>query len=117
MAYLAQCAPERVPMLLVEGAIDEVQERLQALTALSEVSLVKHDPFDDGTEALSTHRLVQSAARARMQSKGLEQNAIDRVIERLQPSIRRTSPIPGTGRYALNSRRIYSPCEEALAKL
>ena len=35
-------------MTLVDGAIEDETERLQALTALAEVSLVKHDPFDDG---------------------------------------------------------------------
>lgn len=43
MAYLAQCAPERIPMTLVEGAIDDEI----ALATLCEVSLVKHDPFEE----------------------------------------------------------------------
>jgi TIR domain-containing protein/NB-ARC domain-containing protein len=51
MAYLALCAPERIPMTLVEGAVEDEAERLQALAALAEVSLVKHDPFQDGTPA------------------------------------------------------------------
>src|SRR3984893_8702398 len=46
MAYLAQWAPERIPMALVEGAVEDEAERLQALAALAEVSLVKHDPFE-----------------------------------------------------------------------
>jgi hypothetical protein len=45
MAYLAQCAPERIPMTLVEGAVEGEVERQQALAALSEVSLLKHDPL------------------------------------------------------------------------
>src|SRR5208337_1456074 len=40
MAYFGQCAPERIPMALVEGAIDDETERLEALAALVEVSLV-----------------------------------------------------------------------------
>src|SRR5215475_5644017 len=44
MAYLAQCAPERIPMTLVEGAIEDETQRRRALAALSEVSLLKHDP-------------------------------------------------------------------------
>ena len=44
MAYLAQCAPERIPMTLVEGAVEDEAERMKALAALAEVSLVKHDP-------------------------------------------------------------------------
>src|SRR5262249_26491036 len=41
MAYLAQCAPERIPMTLIEGAVEDEAERLKALAALAEVSLVK----------------------------------------------------------------------------
>src|SRR5262249_39711021 len=83
MAFLAQCGPERIPMLLVEGATDDDAERLQALSALVEVSLVKHDPFDDGAEAVTVHRLVQVVARARSEARGLGQGATDRVITRL----------------------------------
>jgi hypothetical protein len=53
MAFLAQCAPERIPMTLVEGAIDDEAERREALAALAELSLVKHDPFEDGTPAVT----------------------------------------------------------------
>src|SRR5262249_26665737 len=59
MAYLAQCAPERIPMTLVESAVENEAERMKALAALAEVSLVKHDPFEDGTFAVTVHRLVQ----------------------------------------------------------
>jgi tetratricopeptide (TPR) repeat protein len=83
MAFLAQCAPERIPMLLIEGAIDDEGERLQALASLVEVSLVKHDPFDDGTEAVAVHRLVQAVARARSEAKGLAQGAAAHLIVRL----------------------------------
>ena len=31
MAYLAQCAPERIPMTLIEGAIEDEAERMKAL--------------------------------------------------------------------------------------
>src|SRR5262249_60704152 len=64
MAYLAQCAPERIPMTLVEGAVDDEAERLQALAALAEVSLLKHDPFEGGNPAVTVHRLVQAGAIA-----------------------------------------------------
>ena len=83
MAFLAQCGPERIPMLLVEGAIDDESDRLQALGALVEVSLLKHDPFDDGTEAVTLHRLVQAIARSRSEAGRLAQGAADRVITRL----------------------------------
>jgi tetratricopeptide (TPR) repeat protein len=83
MAYLAQCAPERIPMILVESAIEDEAERLEALAALAKVSLVKHDPFEDGTPAVTVHRLVQAVARARSEAKDFAQIAIGRLIARL----------------------------------
>jgi tetratricopeptide (TPR) repeat protein len=83
MAYLAQCAPERIPMILVEGAVEGEVERMEALAALAEVSLVKHDPFEDGTPAVMVHRLVQAVARARSKANGLKLDAIGRLITRL----------------------------------
>ena len=83
MAYLAQCAPERIPMTLVEGAVEDEAERLKALAALAEVSLVKHDPFEDGTPAVTVHRLVQAVARARSEANGSAQDAVGRLIARL----------------------------------
>ena len=83
MAFLAQCAPERIPMTLVEGAVDDDTQRAEALAALSEVSLVKHDPFEDGTPAVTVHRLVQAVAQARANAKATAQHGIERLIARL----------------------------------
>jgi NB-ARC domain len=83
MADLAQCAPERIPMILVEGAVEHEAEGMEALAALAEVSLLKHDPFDYGTPAVTVHRLVQAVARARSEAKGMAQGAAERIIERL----------------------------------
>src|SRR4029077_5901976 len=46
MAYLARCAADRIPMTLVEGAVEDEAERQQALAALAEVSLVQHHAFE-----------------------------------------------------------------------
>jgi tetratricopeptide (TPR) repeat protein len=83
MAYLAQCAPERIPVRLVEGAVEDEAGRMNALAALSEVSLVKHDPFEDGTPAVTVHRLIQAVARARSQATGSRQENVGRLIARL----------------------------------
>jgi tetratricopeptide (TPR) repeat protein len=83
MEYLALCAPDRIPMTLVEGAVDDEAERMQALAALAEVSLVKHDPFKDATPAVTVHRLVQAVARARSKANGSALNAVERLITRL----------------------------------
>jgi tetratricopeptide (TPR) repeat protein len=86
MAYLAQCAAERIPMMLVEGAVESEVERMEALAALAEVALVKHDPFEDGTPAVTAHRLVQAVARARSEANGSAQDAIGKLIARLTAS-------------------------------
>jgi tetratricopeptide (TPR) repeat protein len=83
MAFLPFCAPERIPLTLVEGAIDNESERMAALTALAELSLVKHDPFEDGAPAVTVHRLVHAVARARSEARDMTQSAVTRVIERL----------------------------------
>jgi tetratricopeptide (TPR) repeat protein len=83
MAYLAHCAPERIPMTLVEGALEDVAERFDAVAALAEVSLLKHDPFDDGTPGVTVHRLVQAVARARSEARGLARHATKQLQERL----------------------------------
>ncbi len=83
MAFLAYCAPERIPLTLVEGAIDDETERTPALSALAELSLVKHDPFEDGAPAVTVHRLVQAVARARSGRNGAARNAVMRLISRL----------------------------------
>jgi len=83
MAYLAHCAPERIPMTLVEGAVEDQTNRLAALAALSEVSLLKHDPFEDGIAAVTVHRLVQAVARARANANGSTQKDIERLVTRL----------------------------------
>jgi hypothetical protein len=109
MAYLAQCAPERIPMTLVEGAVEDEVECMEALAALAEVSLVKHDPFEDGTQAVTLHRLVQAVARARSQAKSMSQGIIERFISRLlaiYPKDACGDPTPG--RCVPNSRRTYS---------
>ena len=83
MRYLAQCAPERIPMALVEGAVENEVERMEALAALVEVSLVRHDPFEDGTPAVTVHRLVQAVARAWSEANGSTQDAVGRLTARL----------------------------------
>jgi tetratricopeptide (TPR) repeat protein len=83
MAFIAQCAPERIPMTLIEGAAEDEMDRMRALTALAEVSLLKHDPFEDDTPAVTVHRLVQAVARARSEANGSAQDARERLAARL----------------------------------
>ena len=83
MDYLALCAPERIPLTLVEGAIADEAERTAALLALTEMSLVKRDPFEDGTPAVTVHRLVQTVACVRAKGAGRAASAVERVTLRL----------------------------------
>ena len=109
MAYLAQCAPERIPMTLVEGAVEDEAERMKALAALAEVSLLKHDPFEDGAPAVTVHRLVQAVARARSEANGSAQDAVGRLIARLAATYPEDGyPIRSRGRCARSSLRICS---------
>jgi tetratricopeptide (TPR) repeat protein len=80
MGYLAYCAPERVPMILVEAGFQNEAERLEALTILAEASLIKHDPFEDGTPALTVHRLIQAVARARSAEKSTSNSTVEHLI-------------------------------------
>jgi tetratricopeptide (TPR) repeat protein len=83
MAFLARCAPERIPMMLAEGAVEDAAEFAAALAALVDLSLVAHDSFEDGTAALIVPLIVQELARARYKANGLAHDAIARIIARL----------------------------------
>ena len=64
LGCFAFLAPERIPLDLVAGVVADEDERAEALMALAGVSLVEHDHA--GTPAVSVHRLVQAAMRARL---------------------------------------------------
>jgi NB-ARC domain len=81
LSLLAQCAPERIPIMLLDSAVEDELELREAVAALVEVSLLKHDPFEDGTPAVIVHRLVQAVARGRAQTKMTAQASIERLIE------------------------------------
>jgi tetratricopeptide (TPR) repeat protein len=83
MAFLAHCAPERIPIMLAEGAIEDAAEFTAALAALVDLSLAAHDSFEDGTPALIIPLLVQELARERSNANGLAHDAIVRIIARL----------------------------------
>jgi hypothetical protein len=83
ITYLAECSPERIPMALVEGVLESETDRANALLALTEVSLIKADPFGDGTPAISVHRLVQAVAHSRATAHGTEAESAARLIARL----------------------------------
>jgi tetratricopeptide (TPR) repeat protein len=78
LAVLSVFSPERIPLTLIDNAhaLWTSEKRAEALAALSAVSLIKHDPFPDGTAAVSVHRLVQSTMRSQLAAM----NALDNYI-------------------------------------
>ena len=58
-------APERIPLDLIADTVADEDERAETLMALAGVSLLEHD-HTGATPAISVHRLVQAAMRARL---------------------------------------------------
>jgi tetratricopeptide (TPR) repeat protein len=83
MSLLALCAPERVPIGLISGFVENDVESLQALSTLVELSLVTNDPFEDEAPAVTVHRLVQMAARARPVDAGTFDATVAELTKRL----------------------------------
>jgi TIR domain/NB-ARC domain len=94
MAFLGYCAAARVPMYLLQGVADSEE----AVAVLAELSLIRHDPFEDGVPAVTVHRLVQAVARQRSEAKGTAEATIELVKERLSmPAPVRRSGFLGLG--------------------
>ena len=98
-------------MTLVEGAIEDEAERMAALAALAELSLVKHDPFEDGAPAVTVHRLVQAVARARSEAKGAAQSASARLIATTCGNLSGRRLSQSRLMAALRATHAASPCE------
>ncbi|WP_439408525.1 TIR domain-containing protein [Bradyrhizobium sp. DASA03076] len=79
MAFLGYCAPVRIPIYFLQA----FGNRDEAIAVLAELSLVKHEPFDDGVHAVTVHRLVQAIARRRAEAKGIARATMERVEEGL----------------------------------
>jgi tetratricopeptide (TPR) repeat protein len=62
---LSFCSPERIPLFFIQQLTEGQPgtETAFPLLDLATFSLVKSDPFDDGTEAFVVHRLVQEVGR------------------------------------------------------
>jgi hypothetical protein len=100
MALLGYCAPVRVPIYLLQGLTDSEE----AIAVLAELSLIRHDPFEDGFPAVTVHRLVQAVARHRSEEKGTAKATIERVSEALK-----TPPPPSPRTHGLRVFRELTP--------
>ncbi len=69
MELLAFFAPDSIPLDLVAAALPDESVRDAAVSALADVSLVTFGRLEDGSPAISVHRLVQEVARTRMGEK------------------------------------------------
>ena len=65
MALIAVLAPAPIPLSLVEQEFDALTLG-ETVKRLADVSLLRRTDFDDGTPAITAHRLVQAAMRARL---------------------------------------------------
>jgi tetratricopeptide (TPR) repeat protein len=83
VAYLAHCAPELIPGELVEGGVEEEDDRAAALLELSEISLIKAVASDGSAPAVTMHRLVQAVAREYSFKIGDHESAIRKLRKRL----------------------------------
>ena len=66
LAIAAFLAPDRIPLAIVTADMMPEIEKGEAVAALAEVSLVTRETLDDGSPAISLHRLVQEVMRRRL---------------------------------------------------
>jgi tetratricopeptide (TPR) repeat protein len=83
LGHFCHFAPDRIPLDLIGDDILGEEERAEAMIALADVSLLRRDPFDDDTPAVSLHRLVQAAARARLAMTGTARPMMESAVTQL----------------------------------
>jgi tetratricopeptide (TPR) repeat protein len=91
LGFFAFLAPEKIPLDLVNDDVAQADDRAEALMALAAVSLIEHDVLDDGAPAVTLHRLVQAAMRARLAGRGDTAAVVERTTRRLAEAF------PGSG--------------------
>ncbi len=83
MAFVGLCAPDPIPMMLLEGAQSDERARTTATMALTELSLLTPVLSNEGSPTFVAHRLVQAVARARSRERGTSTEAFAKLVERL----------------------------------
>src|SRR5262249_32359186 len=66
LSIAAFLAPDRIPLSIVTEDVMREIAKGEAVAALAEVSLVTREILDDGSPAISLHRLVQEVVRRRL---------------------------------------------------
>ena len=83
LGIFAFLAPESIPLGLITDGMFDVDDRAEALAALSSVSLIENHELDDGTAAVTLHRLVQAAMRAQLAADSKTTQLLEMVLARL----------------------------------
>ena len=110
LAIAAYLAPDRIPLGIVTADVMPEIEKGEAVAALAEVSLVTRETLDDGSPAISVHRLVQEVMRRRLGEGAAETAALaTRLVADAYPSD--TDPKTcATGPPAADSKPTPPPC-------
>jgi Tfp pilus assembly protein PilF len=87
MGLFSVLAPERIPLAIVEPRTMSAIELGEAVAALAEVSLVKLEKFEDGSPAVSVHRLVQAVMRERLAAAGRAEATVALAVSLLYDSL------------------------------
>ena len=83
LAFCAFLAPDLIPLDLVSADVTDEDDRAEAMMALASVSLIEHPNFEGDQPAITVHRLVQAAMRARLAERGEDEKTLARVIQSL----------------------------------
>jgi tetratricopeptide (TPR) repeat protein len=87
LGIFAFLAPECIPLDLITEKFLQEDDRTEALMALSAVSLVEHRTLDDGSPAVTLHRLVQAAMRAQLLSQARTTQIVEMVLNCLLEAV------------------------------
>jgi tetratricopeptide (TPR) repeat protein len=83
LAFCAFLAPELIPLDIVSADVTDEDERAEAMMVLASVSLIEHPNFEGDQPAITIHRLVQAAMRARLSERGEAEQTLARVMQSL----------------------------------
>jgi tetratricopeptide (TPR) repeat protein len=83
LAFCAFIAPELIPLDLISAHIADEDERAEAMMTLAAVSLIEHPNLEGDQPAITVHRLVQAAMRARLAERGEAEQTLAQVLQSL----------------------------------
>jgi len=122
LRFFAFLAPDHIPLNIVPRGVASPRERDEALMALASVSLIEHQSLQDGSPAISLHRLVQAEMRARVagdrvvqtatQGRVADRGGIDAVVEQVTHAL--LEAFPGG---AEKEPRLWARCNDLLPHL